>query len=107
MPSRMRRFSVSYTAPALNVALSPAISQAALDIALDAASAAIFSSYEISWGSTVPPSVAAALAVELANRESRSSWRDFLLGLKARGLHGVEFVISQRGSLTDRRIRKS
>ena len=31
------------------------------------------------------------LAVELANRESRSSWRDFLLGLKARGLHGVEF----------------
>ena len=25
------------------------------------------------------------LAVELANRESRSSWRDFLLGLKARG----------------------
>ena len=34
------------------------------------------------------------LAVELANRESRSSWRDFLLGLKARGLHGVEFVVS-------------
>jgi putative transposase len=32
------------------------------------------------------------LAVELANRESRSSWRDFLLGLKARGLSGVEFV---------------
>src|ERR1700740_2708372 len=26
------------------------------------------------------------LAVELANRESRSSWRDFLLGLKQRGL---------------------
>jgi transposase-like protein len=35
-----------------------------------------------------------ALAVELANRESRSSWRDFLLGLKARGLHGVEFVVA-------------
>jgi transposase-like protein len=34
------------------------------------------------------------LAVELANRESRSSWRDFLLGLKARGLAGVEFVVS-------------
>ena len=33
------------------------------------------------------------LAVALANRESRSSWRDFLLGLKARGLHGVEFVV--------------
>ena len=40
------------------------------------------------------------LAVELANRESRSSWRDFLLGLKARGLAGVEFVVSDdhRGS---------
>ena len=34
------------------------------------------------------------LSVELANRESRSSWRDFLLGLKNRGLHGVEFVVS-------------
>ena len=34
------------------------------------------------------------LAVELANRESRSSWRDFLSGLKARGLVGVEFVVS-------------
>jgi putative transposase len=32
------------------------------------------------------------LAVELANRESRSSWKDFLLGLRERGLHGVEFV---------------
>src|SRR6185312_12091720 len=32
--------------------------------------------------------------IELANRESRSSWRDFLLGLKARGLHGVEFVVA-------------
>ncbi len=34
------------------------------------------------------------LGVELANRESRSSWRDFLAGLKARGLFGVEFVVS-------------
>jgi putative transposase len=34
------------------------------------------------------------LAVDLANRESRSSWKDFLLGLKGRGLHGVEFVVS-------------
>jgi putative transposase len=34
------------------------------------------------------------LGVELANRESRSSWRDFLTGLKGRGLHGVEFVVS-------------
>jgi transposase-like protein len=29
------------------------------------------------------------LGVELANRESRSSWRDFLLGLRERGLAGV------------------
>ena len=34
------------------------------------------------------------LGVELANRESGSSWRDFLLGLKQRGLHDVEFVVS-------------
>jgi putative transposase len=34
------------------------------------------------------------LAVELANRESRSSWRDLLLSLKRRGLFGVEFVVS-------------
>jgi transposase-like protein len=39
------------------------------------------------------------LAVELANRESRSSWRDFLLGLKARGLHGVEFVLADHAGL--------
>jgi putative transposase len=34
------------------------------------------------------------LAVALANRESGSSWRDFLMGLKRRGLAGVEFVVS-------------
>jgi len=34
------------------------------------------------------------LGIELANRESKSTWRDFLLGLKQRGLHGVEFVVS-------------
>src|SRR5580698_2519862 len=34
------------------------------------------------------------LGVELAHRESRSSWRDFLRGLKARGLNGVELVVS-------------
>ena len=34
------------------------------------------------------------LAVELAHRESRSSWRDFLLQLRERGLSGVEFVVS-------------
>jgi putative transposase len=34
------------------------------------------------------------LAVETANRESQSTWKDFLLGLKKRGLSGVEFVVS-------------
>jgi transposase-like protein len=34
------------------------------------------------------------LGVELAHRESRSSWRDFLLGLRERGLAGVEFVVA-------------
>lgn len=34
------------------------------------------------------------LAVETANRESQSSWKEFLLGLKERGLSGVEFVVS-------------
>ena len=34
------------------------------------------------------------LAVELANRESQSTWKDFLLRLKERGLRGVEFVVS-------------
>ena len=34
------------------------------------------------------------LGVELSNRESRSSWTNFVQGLKARGLQGVEFVVS-------------
>jgi transposase-like protein len=34
------------------------------------------------------------LGVELANRESASSWKDFLFRLKQRGLRGVEFVVS-------------
>ncbi len=34
------------------------------------------------------------LGVELANRESRSSWRDFLQSLRRRGLRGVELVIT-------------
>ena len=34
------------------------------------------------------------LAVELATQESELSWTEFLRGLKARGLHGVEFVVS-------------
>jgi transposase-like protein len=34
------------------------------------------------------------LAVELANRESLTSWKEFCLKVKARGLSGVELVIS-------------
>jgi transposase-like protein len=34
------------------------------------------------------------LAVDMANRESSSSWKDFLLGLRRRGLVGVEFVVA-------------
>ena len=34
------------------------------------------------------------LAVEMANRESRSSWKDFLIGLRKRGLNGVELVVA-------------
>jgi len=34
------------------------------------------------------------LATELAPRESQTSWRDFLRKLKERGLHGVEFIVS-------------
>jgi len=34
------------------------------------------------------------LGVEMANRESRWAWKDFLTGLKDRGLKGVELVVS-------------
>lgn len=34
------------------------------------------------------------LGVALANRESRTSWKEFLLSLRNRGLHGIEFVVS-------------
>ena len=34
------------------------------------------------------------LGVELADRESRNSWREFLLSLRERGLRGVELVVS-------------
>ena len=34
------------------------------------------------------------IGIDLANRESRTSWRDFVLALKERGLFGVEFVVS-------------
>lgn len=47
------------------------------------------------------------LAVELANRESRSSWRDLLSGLRKRGLSGVEFVVSDDHSGLKRAIAES
>jgi len=34
------------------------------------------------------------LGVELANRETKTSWREFLVGLKQRGLRGVDLVIT-------------
>lgn len=34
------------------------------------------------------------LGVEVADRESRNSWREFLLSLRERGLRGVELVVS-------------
>ncbi len=34
------------------------------------------------------------LGVDLANRESRNSWRDFLIRLEERGLRDVEFIVS-------------
>ena len=32
--------------------------------------------------------------MELANRESETTWKEFLLRLKERGLHGVQLVVS-------------
>jgi putative transposase len=46
------------------------------------------------------------LGVELANRESRSSWRDFLMGLRERGLHGVEFVVADDHAALKASIRE-
>lgn len=46
------------------------------------------------------------LAVELANRESGSSWREFLLKLVERGLAGVEFVVSDDHPGLKRAIRE-
>jgi len=36
------------------------------------------------------------IGVELANRESTTSWKEFLLGLKRRGLRGVRLVVSDQ-----------
>jgi len=46
------------------------------------------------------------LAVELANRESQSSWKDFLVRLKERGLSGVEFVVSDDHAGLKKAIRE-
>lgn len=36
------------------------------------------------------------LGIELSNKESLTSWKDFLISLRNRGLHGVKFVISDQ-----------
>jgi len=46
------------------------------------------------------------IGIDLANRESRTSWRDFLLALKQRGLFGVEFVVSDDHEGLRQAIRK-
>jgi putative transposase len=46
------------------------------------------------------------LGVELANRESQSSWKQFLEGLRQRGLHGVLFVVSDDHSGLRKAIRE-
>jgi putative transposase len=46
------------------------------------------------------------LAVELANRESTSSWKDHLLRLKQRGLHGVQLAVSDDHAGLKRAIRE-
>ena len=46
------------------------------------------------------------LGVELANRESESSWKEFLLGLKQRGLRGLVCVISDDHAGLPRPSRK-
>lgn len=46
------------------------------------------------------------LAVEMANRESASSWKDLLVGLRDRGLRGVQFAISDDHAGLKRAIRE-
>jgi len=46
-------------------------------------------------------------AVELANRESHSSWKEFLAGLRERGLRGVQVVISDDHAGLRKAIRAS
>jgi putative transposase len=46
------------------------------------------------------------LAVEYAPRESQNSWKDFLLRLKERGLHGVRLVVSDDHPGLKRAVRE-
>ena len=46
------------------------------------------------------------LAVEYALRESQNSWREFLLGLKQRGLSGVRLVVSDDHPGLKRAVRE-
>jgi transposase-like protein len=46
------------------------------------------------------------LGVALAHRESASSWTTFVTDLKARGLHGVEFVVSDDHAGLKRAVRE-
>ncbi|PZR86727.1 MAG: hypothetical protein DLM68_09390 [Hyphomicrobiales bacterium] len=46
-----------------------------------------------------------ARPLELANRESRASWKDLSAALKRRGLSGVEYVVSDDHA--GRRVDKS
>jgi transposase-like protein len=46
------------------------------------------------------------LAVEYAQRESQNSWKEFLLGLKQRGLHGVRLVVSDDHPGLKRAVRE-
>ena len=47
-----------------------------------------------------------AAPIAFANLESQGSWRDFLLQLKARGLNGVQLVVSNDHSALKAAIRK-
>lgn len=49
----------------------------------------------------------AILGVELAGRESASSWREFLEGLRKRGLRGVELVVSDDHAGLKRAIQET
>ncbi len=44
------------------------------------------------------------LAVEMANRESQSSWKEFLLKLQERGFRGVVMVVSDNHAALKRAI---